>query len=364
PADLHIAGEHHVVGAQPRARGDDAFAHACRIDRQRRRTFENPRAVAFRGGRERERVIERVDGDGVEIIDSVIVARTVQYRAHALGRPAFDLAAEIVEEPPQAQKLVAVVDLGDVEPAGLRIDAGGALFLDGIADIIEPGLGQRPQRLGALETDAGDQLFRVGGKARQDEAGIAARRIRRQPPGLQQHHRPAGPRQFARRRQPAEPAADDADVDIEVDVQRRPPRRVHHGGGVPALAIGCGLGFAHVQRLFRAAAAGRRLDSLGPESDIAAMRRLMLLRHAKTERAEGGERDRDRKLTKRGRDDAAVIGAYMARHGFIPDLALVSPAKRAEETWALLASAFAKTPRLVNDERIYNAATDALFKII
>jgi len=94
------------------------------------------------------------------------------------------------------------------------------------------------------------------------------------------------------------------------------------------------------------------------------MRRLMLLRHAKTERAEGGQRDRDRKLTKRGRDDAAVIGAYMARHGFIPDLALVSPAKRAQETWALLAPAFAKAPRLVNDERIYNAATDALFKII
>lgn len=94
------------------------------------------------------------------------------------------------------------------------------------------------------------------------------------------------------------------------------------------------------------------------------MRRLMLLRHAKTERAEGGQRDRDRKLTKRGRDDAAMIGAYMARHGLNPDLALVSPAKRAQETWALVGPAFAKAPRLVKDERIYNAATDALFKII
>ena len=58
------------------------------------------------------------------------------------------------------------------------------------------------------------------------------------------------------------------------------------------------------------------------------MRRLMLLRHAKTERAEPGERDRDRKLTKRGRADAPVIGAYMAHHGLIPDFALVSPARR------------------------------------
>jgi phosphohistidine phosphatase len=94
------------------------------------------------------------------------------------------------------------------------------------------------------------------------------------------------------------------------------------------------------------------------------MRRLMLLRHAKTERAEPGQRDRDRKLTKRGRDDAAVIGAYMARHGHIPDLALVSPAKRTQETWALVAPAFAKAPRLVNEEGIYNATAEVLFKII
>jgi phosphohistidine phosphatase len=94
------------------------------------------------------------------------------------------------------------------------------------------------------------------------------------------------------------------------------------------------------------------------------MRRLMLLRHAKTERVAPSQRDRDRKLTKRGRDDAAVIGAYMARHGLNPDLALVSPAKRAQETWTLAAPAFAKAPRLFNEERIYNATTEVLVKII
>ena len=56
------------------------------------------------------------------------------------------------------------------------------------------------------------------------------------------------------------------------------------------------------------------------------MRRLLLLRHAKTERAAPGERDRDRKLTTRGRSDAPIIGAYLVRHHFVPDLALVSPA--------------------------------------
>jgi phosphohistidine phosphatase len=90
------------------------------------------------------------------------------------------------------------------------------------------------------------------------------------------------------------------------------------------------------------------------------MRRLMLLRHAKTERAEPGERDRDRKLTKRGRADAPLIGAYMVRHRLVPDLALVSPAERAQETWKLLAASFAKAPKAVTDERIYNATTEKL----
>ena len=90
----------------------------------------------------------------------------------------------------------------------------------------------------------------------------------------------------------------------------------------------------------------------------------MLLRHAKTERPEPGQRDRDRKLTKRGRNDAPLIGAYMARHGLTPDLALVSPAKRTQETWELAAPAFAEVPRVVSDDRIYNATTEALIEVI
>jgi phosphohistidine phosphatase len=106
------------------------------------------------------------------------------------------------------------------------------------------------------------------------------------------------------------------------------------------------------------------LDSLIRERDSTAMRCLMLLRHAKTERAEPGERDRDRKLMQRGREDAPVLGAYMAHHGLVPDLALVSPAARAQETWMLLATAFAKTPRMQIDDRIYNSSPRNLLQVI
>jgi phosphohistidine phosphatase len=94
------------------------------------------------------------------------------------------------------------------------------------------------------------------------------------------------------------------------------------------------------------------------------MARLLLLRHAKTERAQAGERDRDRKLTLRGRADAAAIGAYIIRHRLLPDLMLTSPAVRAEETLTAVAAEFAKPPRVAREERIYNATPDTLIRLI
>jgi len=94
------------------------------------------------------------------------------------------------------------------------------------------------------------------------------------------------------------------------------------------------------------------------------MRRLMLLRHGKTERVAPSGRDRDRKLTKRGRTEAPLIGAYMARCGLVPDLALVSPAKRSVETWELVAACFAKPPPTASEERIYNADAERLIAVL
>ena len=59
------------------------------------------------------------------------------------------------------------------------------------------------------------------------------------------------------------------------------------------------------------------LDCGGSEIDAVSMR-LMLLRHAKSERPVLGQRDHDRTLNKRGHDDAPKIGAYMARHAGEP----------------------------------------------
>jgi len=65
------------------------------------------------------------------------------------------------------------------------------------------------------------------------------------------------------------------------------------------------------------------------------MRRLMLLRHAKTEIDAPSGRDRDRRLDDRGHKDAGELGGWIGRHPPFPDRVMVSPAMRAKQTWEL-----------------------------
>jgi phosphohistidine phosphatase len=70
------------------------------------------------------------------------------------------------------------------------------------------------------------------------------------------------------------------------------------------------------------------------------MDRLILLRHGKAEADAPTGQDFDRALTSRGRSDAALVARRLAEAGHAPDLALVSPAARAKETWEQAAPFF------------------------
>ena len=94
------------------------------------------------------------------------------------------------------------------------------------------------------------------------------------------------------------------------------------------------------------------------------MRRLLLLRHAKAERLQPGGRDQDRVLAARGRADAKTLGAYLARHAFIPDRAVVSTAARTRETWTLLAAAMVKAPPASFEERLYDASPESILQAV
>lgn len=89
------------------------------------------------------------------------------------------------------------------------------------------------------------------------------------------------------------------------------------------------------------------------------MKRLSLLRHAKTERDSPSGRDFDRVLTKRGRNDAARIGKEIHELDLQYDLVLTSPAARAVETVER-----AGLPSSRPDERIYDASAGELLAIV
>jgi phosphohistidine phosphatase len=106
------------------------------------------------------------------------------------------------------------------------------------------------------------------------------------------------------------------------------------------------------------------LDFSRRKIDVVVMRRLMLLRHAKSDRSSLGTRDRDRPLDGRGKAAAPRIGAYMALHDLMPDRVLCSPARRTHDTWSLVAGAFAKPPAIEFDDRLYDASADTILDVV
>lgn len=67
------------------------------------------------------------------------------------------------------------------------------------------------------------------------------------------------------------------------------------------------------------------------------MARVYLLRHARAAWAEPGMRDFDRPLDEAGRADADAVGRAMSGAGHEPDRVICSGARRARETWELVA---------------------------
>ncbi|MGY1604458.1 SixA phosphatase family protein [Geodermatophilus sp. SYSU D00815] len=82
-------------------------------------------------------------------------------------------------------------------------------------------------------------------------------------------------------------------------------------------------------------------------------RRLVLIRHAE---AAAGRVDADRPLTERGERDAAALGAALPR----PDRVLVSPARRAVQTWERAATGVGP----VVEPRLYDNDVDLLLAVV
>jgi phosphohistidine phosphatase len=98
-----------------------------------------------------------------------------------------------------------------------------------------------------------------------------------------------------------------------------------------------------------------------------ATRRLVLLRHAKSDWPDVA--DHDRPLAKRGRRDAPVVGRWLGASGYRPDAVICSTALRARQTWELVSSGLAAvapgaSPVVRYEPRVYEATVLGLLMLV
>ena len=95
------------------------------------------------------------------------------------------------------------------------------------------------------------------------------------------------------------------------------------------------------------------------------MKKLFLIRHAKSSWDDTALPDKDRPLANRGRRDAPKMGKRLAKREVKPDLILSSPARRALTTAEIIAKKLDyKVKDIVVDDRLYASAVHGLLDVI
>ena len=94
------------------------------------------------------------------------------------------------------------------------------------------------------------------------------------------------------------------------------------------------------------------------------MKLLGLFRHAKSDWDDAALADFDRPLAPRGREAAPAMGKQFRELGLAYDLALVSPARRAADTFALARAAWGIEPEVRVEPRLYHASPPQMLRLI
>jgi phosphohistidine phosphatase len=94
------------------------------------------------------------------------------------------------------------------------------------------------------------------------------------------------------------------------------------------------------------------------------MKKLYILRHAKSSWKDMNLEDFDRPLNGRGKRDAPFIGSLLKQKGIKPDMILSSPANRAKSTIKLIAKEIEYNSKIIFKEEIYESTTNLLYKML
>lgn len=89
------------------------------------------------------------------------------------------------------------------------------------------------------------------------------------------------------------------------------------------------------------------------------LRRIAVVRHAKSDWAAGVETDHARPLNDRGRREAPELARQLRARGWAPRVVLSSDAERTRETWACMAPELPEPGNVIFFDSLYHAGLEA-----
>ncbi len=95
------------------------------------------------------------------------------------------------------------------------------------------------------------------------------------------------------------------------------------------------------------------------------MKKLLIVRHAKSSWEDFTVSDFDRPLNDRGKRDAPMMAERLLGRGIVPDLAITSTAKRARKTAELFAKILSiPTENILENSSLYEAGVAAFYQVV
>ena len=94
------------------------------------------------------------------------------------------------------------------------------------------------------------------------------------------------------------------------------------------------------------------------------MKKLLLVRHAKSGWEDFSQPDHNRPLNTRGLADAPVMAQRIAKKQIVPELIVSSTAYRAEATAKIIATELQLLDKIITDTNIYEAGIGNLMEVI
>ena len=94
------------------------------------------------------------------------------------------------------------------------------------------------------------------------------------------------------------------------------------------------------------------------------MRKLILLRHAKSSWKDTSLDDFDRPLNRRGKKDAPIMADKLSMRKIKIDLIISSPAKRTTETAKIFANILGYQSEIIFNDKLYEASYNEILEVI